>query len=168
MQALAEGQVVFGARSVQIKLTGPVERFLVPACGGEPEGEPGSFGQAADGVPDEPAPLSPGDPWRGQGPVFATLTQVLGAVAQSGSAPRSHRGGQGFKSPQLHREIAGQRPCSSFCGSAGEPLWEPSCRLLVGLRLRAVAMAKTASTSITGRTAGTAPITRPVPDAGAG
>src|SRR5487761_1809985 len=30
----------------------------------------------------------------------------LGAVAQSGSAPRSHRGGQGFKSPQLHREIA--------------------------------------------------------------
>src|SRR5580704_13710781 len=40
---------------------------------------------------------------------FATLSQVLGAVAQSGSAPRSHRGGQGFKSPQLHREIAGQR-----------------------------------------------------------
>src|SRR5580693_8120561 len=33
---------------------------------------------------------------------FATLTGVLGAVAQSGSAPRSHRGGQGFKSPQLH------------------------------------------------------------------
>jgi hypothetical protein len=27
----------------------------------------------------------------------------LGAVAQSGSAPRSHRGGQGFKSPQLHQ-----------------------------------------------------------------
>jgi hypothetical protein len=26
----------------------------------------------------------------------------LGAVAQSGSAPRSQRGGQGFKSPQLH------------------------------------------------------------------
>jgi hypothetical protein len=26
----------------------------------------------------------------------------LGAVAQSGSAPRSHRGGQGFESPQLH------------------------------------------------------------------
>ncbi len=25
-----------------------------------------------------------------------------GAVAQTGSAPRSHRGGQGFKSPQLH------------------------------------------------------------------
>src|SRR5260370_27899928 len=42
-------------------------------------------------------------------PQFATLSQVLGAVAQSGSAPRSHRGGQGFKSPQLHREIAGQR-----------------------------------------------------------
>jgi hypothetical protein len=34
--------------------------------------------------------------------VFATLTGGLGAVAQSGSAPRSHRGGQGFKSPQLH------------------------------------------------------------------
>src|SRR3712207_937210 len=27
---------------------------------------------------------------------------VEGAVAQSGSAPRSHRGGQGFNSPQLH------------------------------------------------------------------
>src|SRR6201986_4829437 len=45
----------------------------------------------------------------GQGRLFARLSQVLGAVAQSGSAPRSHRGGQGFKSPQLHREIAGQR-----------------------------------------------------------
>ena len=42
---------------------------------------------------------------RGQGTSFARLTQVLGAVAQSGSAPRSHRGGQGFKSPQLHREV---------------------------------------------------------------
>src|SRR5262249_3827181 len=41
-------------------------------------------------------------PW-----MFATLAPVLGAVAQSGSAPRSHRGGQGFKSPQLH---PGQRP----------------------------------------------------------
>jgi hypothetical protein len=39
---------------------------------------------------------------RGQRGSFARLTQVLGAVAQSGSAPRSHRGGQGFKSPQLH------------------------------------------------------------------
>src|SRR3981081_2024218 len=38
----------------------------------------------------------------GQSPKFATLTGGLGAVAQSGSAPRSHRGGQGFKSPQLH------------------------------------------------------------------
>ena len=28
-----------------------------------------------------------------------------GAVAQSGSAPRSHRGGQGFKSPQLHTPL---------------------------------------------------------------
>src|SRR5208282_3208490 len=35
-------------------------------------------------------------------PAFATLTGGLGAVAQSGSAPRSHRGGQGFESPQLH------------------------------------------------------------------
>jgi hypothetical protein len=46
---------------------------------------------------------------RGQGAWFARLTQVLGAVAQSGSAPRSHRGGQGFKSPQLHPKAAGQR-----------------------------------------------------------
>src|SRR5580658_9632830 len=41
----------------------------------------------------------------GQGRRFATLAQVLGAVAQSGSAPRSHRGGYVFKSPQLHREV---------------------------------------------------------------
>jgi hypothetical protein len=51
---------------------------------------------------------------RGQGRWFATLAQVLGAVAQSGSAPRSHRGGQGFKSPQLHRVLAGKVACSSF------------------------------------------------------
>ena len=51
---------------------------------------------------------------RGQGTSFARLTQVLGAVAQSGSAPRSHRGGQGFESPQLHREVFTfqQGPCS--------------------------------------------------------
>jgi hypothetical protein len=41
-------------------------------------------------------------PWRKQAAEFARLTLVLGAVAQSGSAPRSHRGGQGFESPQLH------------------------------------------------------------------
>ena len=29
---------------------------------------------------------------------------LQGPVAQSGSAPRSHRGGQGFKSPQVHRQ----------------------------------------------------------------
>ena len=34
--------------------------------------------------------------------VLLTLSTVPGAVAQSGSAPRSHRGGQGFESPQLH------------------------------------------------------------------
>ncbi len=51
---------------------------------------------------------------RGQGTSFARLTQVLGAVAQSGSAPRSHRGGQGFKSPQLHPKTAGQASCSSL------------------------------------------------------
>lgn len=27
-------------------------------------------------------------------------------MAQTGSAPRSHRGGQGFKSPQLHTDKA--------------------------------------------------------------
>jgi len=55
-----------------------------------------------------------------------------------------------------------------FCGSAWEPLWEPSCRLPVWLGLHAMGTAMTASTSITGRTAETAPITRPVPGAGAG
>ena len=32
----------------------------------------------------------------------AIVRRQPGAVAQSGSAPRSQRGGQGFKSPQLH------------------------------------------------------------------
>ena len=91
--------------------------------------------------------VSPGDAWRGQGPLFARLSHVLGAVAQSGSAPRSHRGGQGFKSPQLHRVLAGQSRYSIFWRLAWEPLREPSCRLQVWLGLRAVATAKTASTS---------------------
>ena len=41
----------------------------------------------------------------------------------------SHRGGQGFKSPQLHPETAGQRQHSSHRHCAWEPLWEPSCKL---------------------------------------
>jgi hypothetical protein len=99
---------------------------------------------------------------------FATLSQVLGAVAQSGSAPRSHRGGQGFKSPQLHRVLAGQWHRSISWLSTWEPLREPSRRFRVWLGLCAVATAKTASTSITGRTATTALITRPVPGDGEG
>ena len=65
---------------------------------------------------------------------FARLTDVLGAVAQSGSAPRSHRGGQGFKSPQLHpsfRRSAARRvaavtaappPMSDFGSEVGADL----------------------------------------------
>ena len=50
-------------------------------------------------------PVAPGPP--GAAPVAAPERRdgklsVEGAVAQSGSAPRSHRGGQGFNSPQLH------------------------------------------------------------------
>ena len=105
---------------------------------------------------------------REQGASFARLTQVLGAVAQSGSAPRSHRGGQGFKSPQLHPRYCRSDGLFDFCSSTLKPLREPSRRLSVWLRLRAVATAKTALTSITGRTAGTAPFTRPAPDVGAG
>jgi hypothetical protein len=47
-------------------------------------------------------------------------------------------------------------------------MWEPSHTIPVWLGLRAVAMAKTASTSTTGATAGTAPCTRPVLGAGVG
>jgi hypothetical protein len=72
-----------------------------------------SRGSAATGAPE----TWRGDPWRGQASWFARLAQVLGAVAQSGSAPRSHRGGQGFKSPQLHRVLAGQRPISCLSAS---------------------------------------------------
>src|ERR1700729_713337 len=100
----------------------------------------------------------------GQGCWFARLAQVLGAVAQAGSAPRSHRGGQGFKSPQLHPGTAGQRHHSNRCYFAWEPLWEPSRKLGAWPTVSAVATAMTASTSITGRTAGTAATTGPVLD----
>ena len=72
---------------------------------------------------------------------FARLTDVLGAVAQSGSAPRSHRGGQGFKSPQLHpsfrRSEALRRACVpavplSRCpilGASWERILAGACRL---------------------------------------
>jgi hypothetical protein len=102
----------------------------------------------------EPAVIRRHLAMRAEGRRFATLSQVLGAVAQSGSAPRSHRGGQGFKSPQLHREIAGRVACSISWLLGWEPLWEPGRKLPVWLGLRAVATAKTESTSITGATAG--------------
>ena len=90
------------------------------------------------------------------------------AVALPGCALSSHRGGQGFKSPQLHRVLAGQTACSISWLSVGEPMWEPSRRIIVWLGLCAVATAKTVSTSTTGATAGTAPCTGPGPGAGAG
>ena len=46
----------------------------------------------------------------------ASLRQFQGAVAQFGSAPRSQRGGQGFKSPQLHKTIMGMFPNDGFFG----------------------------------------------------
>ena len=55
-----------------------------------------------------------------------------------------------------------------FWLSVGEPMWEPSCTNPVWLGLRAVATAKTASTSPIVTIAGTVPFTRPVPDVGVG
>ena len=60
-------------------------------------------------------------------------------VRLSGSVPCSHRGGQGFKSPQLHRVLAGQVAVRFFWLLGWEPLWEPSRRLRVWLGLHAVA-----------------------------
>ena len=101
-----------------------------------------------------------------------TRTSTCGNATPGDNAGRnrhpSHRGGQGFKSPQLHRVLAGRVVCSSFWLLVGEPMWEPSRRIPVWLGLRAVARAKTASTSTTGATAGTAPCTRPVLGAGVG
>jgi PBP superfamily domain len=96
-------------------------------------------------------------------PDLSDLQVRPATAALPGCALSSHRGGQGFKSPQLHRVLPGQMACSSFWFSTWEPLREPSRRLPVwlGLGLRAAATAKTASTSITGATAGTAPFTRP-------
>ena len=80
--------------------------------------EPGPAGSAAcrrgprSGCPTTPArrpgttrSASAGGPW----PAGRVLSG-LGAVAQSGSAPRSHRGGQGFESPQLHPARPPLRP----------------------------------------------------------
>src|SRR5215472_1133986 len=53
---------------------------------------------------------------------FATLAPGLGAVAQSGSAPRSHRGGQGFKSPQLHAFPQVRVSVESLCGELKDRL----------------------------------------------
>ena len=52
----------------------------------------------------------------------------LGAVAQSGSAPRSHRGGQGFKSPQLHPDFRRSAVIAADLSYASHPhgvrFWE--------------------------------------------
>ena len=51
----------------------------------------------------------------GTPPSAGNLFLWLGAVAQSGSAPRSHRGGQGFESPQLHHcDVSGHRAQMSW------------------------------------------------------
>src|SRR5258707_8731765 len=55
---------------------------------------------------------------------FATLAPGLGAVAQSGSAPRSHRGGQGFKSPQLHPKLQA-RACTDAARLAPKIICHP-------------------------------------------
>jgi 1,5-anhydro-D-fructose reductase (1,5-anhydro-D-mannitol-forming) len=88
--------------AIDVTLRYPVwpRKFQATATwvGGRAEG-----GSAADDGPRGRQPLR--NPWRKQPAEFARLTLVLGAVAQSGSAPRSHRGGQGFESPQLHPEF---------------------------------------------------------------
>src|SRR5690242_14985281 len=56
----------------------------------------------------------------------ADVRERHAAVGSPSWALSSHRGGQGFKSPQLHRVLAGQVACSSFWLFVGEPMWEPS------------------------------------------
>src|SRR4029077_16301757 len=83
-------------------------------------------------------------------------SRPVGAVAQSGSAPRSHRGGQGFKSPQLHPEVAGRRRTRLLLDHTGS---HSGSQVVAFLAWPGVAMAKTASTSTTQPTAVTAPTT---------
>src|SRR4029077_2314140 len=83
-------------------------------------------------------------------------SRSVGAVAQSGSAPRSHRGGQGFKSPQLHPEDAGRRHAQLLLDRIGS---HSGSQVVAFLAWPGVAMAKTASTSTTRPSAATAPIT---------
>src|SRR6516165_6625338 len=115
---------------------------------------------ATDLRPAQPASRCADDRMREQPPVFATLTAVLGAVAQSGSAPRSHRGGQGFKSPQLHQVTAVQLAQAAGSYRDREPNREPSVTLPAWRRPGAGGTARTPSTSTTRAIAVTASTTR--------
>ena len=84
--------------------------------------------QAHDAVLDDPGEQRPEVVERGRAPPPAgSVCGDLGAVAQSGSAPRSHRGGQGFESPQLHPQSRRRSPAGTpgrgFAGllSTGQP-----------------------------------------------
>ena len=94
---------------------------------------------------------------------FLSSSRYLAILSHIGrrQGSRSHRGGQGFKSPQLHPSFPGQTPLGvnsapAVC-SPGVRFWEPvgsgPWLWLEVAGLRAVATAKTASTSTTGATA---------------
>ena len=91
------------------------------------------------------------------GRAAGNLAIWLGAVAQSGSAPRSHRGGQGFKSPQLHQFSAGRRPARHLRIFSFDNYGEPNRGLFGCLHAwrtwAGPATAKTPSRSITEVTA---------------
>jgi uncharacterized protein with GYD domain len=55
---------------------------------------------------------------------------LQGPVAQSGSAPRSHRGGQGFKSPQVHRS---SEPLSEKSGRGSLASYRSGVRQLLSI-----------------------------------
>ena len=81
----------------------------------------------------------PRPPAQRQRLVTSAYPHDSGAVAQSGSAPRSHRGGQGFESPQLHQSETrtrtrrttvlvreARRLTSRFTAVAIDSAWRPS------------------------------------------
>ena len=94
--------------------------------------------------------------WRGPGRCPALGARIIRARAArgcsaAGSAPPWHGGGQGFESPQLHREVAGRRLSgrpvpivmarrgshvgSQVAGFLQASCRQASCRLPVGFRL---------------------------------
>src|SRR5690349_11862871 len=96
-----------------------------------------------------------------------TEQRPVPTTANDLAARSSHRGGQGFKSPQLHQVSAGQRRYFRAIVRDREPCRDPRVTPRVWRTTGAGGMAKTRSTSTTSAGAMTAGITKAAPAHGA-